>query len=242
MPVAAEPRFQANLTQADFRKLFWWLLAIDLFLFLAYLLIFVFAPHFPWGPLDHWFDLDEDMSIPSWFASLQYVFVTLVFFFSARQVWPGAQISRRFLAIACAVMAFLGLDEAVGIHEQFSEAMKKLNLTGLKFLAFAGSHGLWISIYAVLGLLVFLLIYRDLLALWKYYRFETLGLVFGALLLGLGEAGLEVISYLFLRTSAAGPLYNLEVAFEELFALAGMSLILVLALRLSAKLQTPAKP
>lgn len=234
----AEPHFQIHLTQADLRKLLWWLLALDLFLFLAYFLVVVALPNLTWGPLDQWFDLDEDLSIPSWFASLQYVFVALAFFFSARGAQPGAKISRPFLWIASAVAAFLALDESIGIHEQFSEVMKMLDLNWLKALAFNGSHGLWVFIYAVGGLVLLLIIARDLLALWKYYRLETLGLALGGFLLILGEVGLEVLSYLFFRTASADQFYTLEVAFEEFFALGGVSLMLYWVLRLSVKLLT----
>ena len=57
----------------------------------------------------------------------------------------------------------------------------------------------------------------------------------------MGEVGFEIVGYLFLRTTTSGLLYDLEVAVEEFFALAGVSLILYGVLLLLMKIQNDDK-
>jgi hypothetical protein len=219
-----ESKFHIYLTLEDFRRLLWFLIGLDIFLALMYLLIFVIAPNLPWGPIDNYFDLDNDMSVPSWFASLQYLFIGIPTFISAMRLGKGSLISRRFLYFIAAISVFLALDEAVGIHEQITVVAQKLDIQFLKSFSF-GNHGTWISLYAVLGIILILLVYRDLLSIWISYRKEGLYIFVGGIILVMGEVGFEVISYLFLRNSASDLLYSLEVVVEEFFALAGVSLI-----------------
>jgi hypothetical protein len=236
-----EQELHIHLTQSNLRKLLWFLVGLDIILALIYLLVFVIAPNFSWGPIDRWFDLDDDMSIPSWFASLQYLFIGIPTLISAMQSSGKNLVSKKFLYFMGAISIFLALDEAVGVHEQISVVTTKLDLSWLKILAFKGSHGVWISIYALLGIILLALIYRDLLTIWFSFRKEALYILIGGVMLVLGEAGLEVISYLFLRTAASGLLYNLEVAGEEFFALVGVSIIFYGVLTLLAKVQPAAQ-
>ena len=237
-----EPEFQISLSQSTLRKFLWFLIGLDIFLTLMYVLVFVVAPNFPWGPLDHWFDLDQDMSLPSWFASIQYLFVGIPTLISATKSNGKNLVSKRFLYLIGATFIFLALDEALGIHEQISVATEKFDLSWLKIVAFKGGHGVWIFVYALLGIILLILTYRDLVTIWSSFRKETLYVLIGGSLLVLGEVLVEVVSYLFLRTSAAGILYNLEVTIEEFFALIGVSLIFYGVLLLLAKLKFTAQP
>jgi len=219
-----ESKFHLYLTKEELRKLLWILISLDVFLALMYLLIFVIAPDFPWGPIDNYFDLDNDLSIPSWFASLQYLYIAIPTFISVMRLGKGSLISKRLLYFIAAISVFLALDEGVGVHEQLTVMAQKLDIQFLKSLSF-GNHGTWISIYAFLGIILILLVYRDLLSIWTTYRKEWLYIFIGAIFLVMGEVGFEVLSYLFLRTSTSDLLYNLEVMVEEFFALVGVSLM-----------------
>ena len=232
-----EPVFQIKVSRKELMKIAWFLIGIDVFFILAYALTSIFFPHLPWGPVDGWFDLDRDNSIPSWFSSLQYVALAVAVL-STIGHFTVRGVSTRFLSILGLAMAFLGLDEAVGIHEQFTEAMKELNLDWMLSVSLTGEHGTWVFFYVLAGLGVTLLIYKDLLFLWREYRHEALVVIIGGVLLVLGEVGLEVISYLFLRTPAVGLFYNIEVMFEEGSALLGMSLLFYGGLSFLMKAQT----
>lgn len=219
-----EPYFQIKLGQRELVRLLWFLIGIDLFFLSMYVLTAILLPDLTWGPIDGWFDLDQDGSIPSWFSSLQYVGLAVALFSVAnRKTVRG--VSVRFLNILSLLMAFLGLDEAVEIHEQFTEAMKVLKFGWLRSVSLTGDHGTWIFFYALAGVGLLLLVYKDLLVVWSAYRREALIVAVGGVLLVMGEVGLEVLSYLFLRTPATGMLYNLEVLFEEGAALLGMSVV-----------------
>ena len=236
-----QPKFNIYLTQEDLRKLLRFLIYLEVFFVFMYLLAFIIAPDFPWGPINNFFDFDEDdWSIPSWFASIQYLFIGIPTFISAMQSSVGKLKSKKILYSIVAVSMFLALDEAVGIHEQITVAAEKLDIQLLQSLSFGG-HGAWISVYALLGMILILFVYRDLPSLWAAYKKEGTYILAGGVLLGMGEVGFEIVGYLFLRTTTSGLLYDLEVAIEEFFALAGVSLILYGVLLLLMKIQNDDK-
>jgi hypothetical protein len=233
-----EPKFQIYLTQNELRKILWLLLGLDIFLLLMYLIIFVFAPDFQWGPIDHYFDFDDDMSLPSWYASVQYLLIAIPTLITAYHSNPKKMISKKFLYFMGMISVFLALDEAVGIHEQITVVVNKLDIQWLKSFAFDGSHGIWISVYALIGIILTLSVFRGLLSIWTSFRTEALYIIMGGALLVMGEVGFEVISYLFLRSEPSGLLYNLEVATEEFFAIVGVSFIMYGVFLFLAKIQS----
>ena len=117
---------------------------------------------------------------------------------------------------------FLSLDESASIHESISAS--------LKYVAwmprFKDQQGLWIPLYAVLGLGLLWLTRKNLFELWLRHKKECTIFIYGFLTLFFGAVVLEIISYQYLRTPEMQNWYLLEVALEEGLEMLGASIIL----------------
>ncbi len=125
-----------------------------------------------------------------------------------------------YLREVCSLFSF---DEGAAIHEKITIAARKLELT---WLMFKGDHGAWIIIYSVIAIPAVLLAARYFRMAWRHFRRESLIALCGAALFVTGAVGLEIISYLFLRSESTENLYKAEVVCEEFFEMSGISIIL----------------
>ena len=77
------------------------------------------------------------------------------------------------------------------------------------------------------GLILGLVSFKNLLAVWKHSRPEALIFLLGGMIFVAGGIGLEIVSYIFLRSGETPLLYNVEVLVEEFFEMAGVSVMLL---------------
>lgn len=228
--------FKLEIDKQTCKSFFLILLGLGVLLFLAYIVMFVVGRGVNWGPIDSLFDMDSDRSLPSWFSTVQLFILGAVFLLSCWQSkWRGG--FSVFLLALGAAFVFLSIDEGVGIHENITAVAKKNQIDWLLVFSFKGQHGVWIAVYAVLGILFLFATYRHLLRLWREFPEVMRLFLIGGLILGLGAVGLEIIGYQYLRGDATATPYLLQVAFEELFEMAGASVILYGALSLAIRLQ-----
>ena len=206
---------------------------------LAHLVVFVLAPTVRWGPLAELVDLDNDQSVASWFSSLQYLGVVVATLLVARERSYPSSLSRRFLLAVAGVALFLSFDEMFGVHEWINKVGLEYDLGALKALMI-NKNGAWIAIYAVLALILIVAGRKDLGLLWRDYRSDLRPALLGVVLLGMGEVGFELVTYVFLDRELSARAYEVEVLLEELSAMAGMSLILYAVLLVLARSQRTA--
>jgi hypothetical protein len=175
------------------------------------------------------FDLDSDRSLPMWFSSIQLFLVGLVFLFLAyrkRQGSPRASskfpLSQKFLVIVGLVFVFFSMDEAAMFHERL-----KFLLGGQSWIPrFEGDLGIWMSVYAAAGLVLLLILWRDVWKLVRQMPRAALTLAFGFGVFFVGGVGLEAVANLFLRGEDATYLHYLQIAAEEGLEMAGISVML----------------
>ncbi len=176
------------------------------------------------------FDLDDEKNIPALFSSAQLFLVGIVFLSMAYQPRQLHFSSPRFLAVLGMAFIFLSFDEAISIHEQITKSLVHIEWIP----RFRGNHGIWVAPYLFVGLVFFLLTYKELLTMWRNSRREITIMVLGFAIFLLGVVVMEVISFQFLREEGTSPyLYQLEVAIEEFLEMMGISIVLYGAVLLS---------
>lgn len=168
------------------------------------------------------FDLDGEGNIPAWFSSVQLFLIGLLFFLNSRRFDPDHTPSPLFLLMVSAGFIFLSADEVASIHEKLSVVFKHVEWIP----RFKGDHGLWVFIYAIIGLILLLANLRAFVAMWNRYRHATSIMAIGMGFFLLGGVGLEAIGYQFLRSGSTPLLYSAEVALEEFLEMSGASITL----------------
>ena len=221
------PSAHALRFPVDPPRLYLRLLGIDLLLAVLYVLFHIVAGEVTLGPLRPFFDLNSDVSIPSWFAAIK-LFAIAALLYVASTLRQQA-VSRRLLAAGGLGFLFLSIDEGARVHEKITAVARMLEFD---WLLIAG-QGAWITVYAAIGALLTLLFGPALLRLSKRFPREAAIGAAGAVIFVAGAVAVEIVGYTLTPDSAA---YKLEVAFEEWFELTGASTILYGTLLLHRRL------
>jgi hypothetical protein len=212
-----------DLTQQS-KKLLWKLIAFEICLVVIFLAETLAGS--PSATLHRLFDLEAELTIPAWFSTVQLFVVGMVFLFKKTQIPADEKSARRCLTILGAGFVFLSADESAGIHEQVTVMLSKVAWMP----RFHGNHGIWIFVYAAIGLGVLALIFPGLLSIWKNDRPAALMIAGGFGTLLLGGVGFEIIGYEYPTGSL---FHSVESAMEEFLEMAGSSVLLCGALRLA---------
>jgi hypothetical protein len=223
----------------DVVKLLRWLIGLDAAFVVAYFLAHI-APGVPWQTIRALFDLSGEVSLPTWFSTVQLFALGAILLLTSRMSRQTKDMLSPFFAVGGFVFIFLSADEGAGIHERITGVMRTLEVD---WLMFQGDHGAWIPIYLVVAIAMLLVTHRYIRAAWKRFRRESFIALCGGLIFTAGAVGAEIVSYLFLRSGSTPVLYKLEVAIEEFLEMSGISIILysalVLALSFTSESYTP---
>jgi len=211
-------KFNSQQAKLMLRSLF----ALEICMVILYLL----DQHFhAFGKVHHIFDLDEELTLPSWFSAAQLFLIGIVFLLQNFRFPLPKNASLKLLSFIGLGFIFLSLDETVMIHERINWTFRHLD-----FLPrFKRGHGLWISIYATTALILLTIWWKSILEMWQSYPKQFILFTLGSLILLTGAVGLEIIGYQYLRVGELRYLYIWEVAIEEGLEMMGASVILYAA-------------
>ena len=170
----------------------------------------------------HILDLDAEQTAGSWFSSCQFFLIGVSLLVNNFKDLSPNPTSCKFLTLIGLGFIFLSLDEAATIHESISASLQHIAWMP----RFKGQQGLWIPLYAVLGLGLLWLTRKNLFKIWIRHKKECTIFIYGFLTLLFGAVVLEIISYQYLRTPQMQNWYLLEVALEEGLEMLGASIIL----------------
>lgn len=215
-------RFQYDISARNANKFFTVLILIELCLAVIYII------GVSTGHPTIFFDLDGEENLPTWFSTIQLFLISLVFFLCSLETRAKYLPSALFLKVVGAGFIFLSVDETAQIHEKLTSILKHLEWMP----RFKGDNGIWIFLYAFIGIVAYAITFREVVKSWKYYRRATLFIIIGFAISIFGGALLEAVSYEFLRNGSTPILYTLEVATEETFEMFGITLMLYGALLL----------
>lgn len=217
------------------RVLLYWLIGVELMLTLCHLTINVALPGVGWGPVRPLLDLDSEMSVPTWFATVQLFAIAVVLLAAALGNRRSAEVPSGLLTAGALVFTILSADEGAMIHERFTFASRNHDLD---WLLFGTGRGAWILPYLAAVTAGLLLLRRPLMRAARCHPRQAIAGAVGAAMIGVGAAGFELVSY-YTVPDMEGPWYQAEVAAEELMEMAGGSLILCAALSLAGRLSAP---
>lgn len=217
--MSGNDHFVITFRKQEARRLLVYLVVVDVLLAALYVLVHILAPEVRWGPFSRLLDLDSEVSIPTWFSSLQLFVIGAALFSIAR----FGEKHKLFLRLGALVLVGASIDEAAAVHEKITDTVDNVGIELLQALMIQG-HGAWIVPYLVIGLVLLLVCARPAVDILRSHQGPALLVITGASIFVLGAVGLEIGSY-FLRDGAE-LLYSLEVAAEEFFEMLGATLVL----------------
>jgi len=226
--------FSYSATNA--KSLLFILLGFEVLLTLGYILTHIIAPGPGWGPIPRFLDVDREVSVPTWFSSIQLFGVAVVLLMQV----PRAKELRFFLLLLGIGFLFLSMDEAAGVHDSIRQSVQRLELRwfqrtqGVPFLV-------WMVLYGCIGVIGLLTNYRSILILWRNFRREVVWVAVGGAVFVAGGIGGEVLSG-YLWRIAVDERFFLTVAAEEFLEMAGVSIMLygfmLLGIRIQSEIST----
>ena len=66
-----DAKFQVSYSQDDAKHLLIFLLGFEILLVLGFCIVWIIAPDLKWGPISLFLDVDREVSIPTWFSTVQ---------------------------------------------------------------------------------------------------------------------------------------------------------------------------
>lgn len=213
------------IAEKHLKKSFLIFVSFQIFMALIYLLNNILDQ--PYYQINSFFSLDGEFNIPALFSMGQLFLVSVVFFSISYNKKKHKLNIRIFFLILSFGFLFLCFDEYFAFHERASSFLKTNNTLGLP--SFKGNHGYWILPYILFCVLFVILSFRTIIKIWSEYKKEMKIILVGIILFLFGAVGLEIISYEFLRAQNSNYdtlFYIIEVVFEELSEMMGISLIL----------------
>lgn len=218
--------FKFNKHQLN--QLLKWLIVFELLLVSLYILNYyfhLFKHH------HHLLDLDAEQTIGSWFSSCQLLLISVFLLVNNFREPSPNPTSCKFLTLIGLGFMFLSLDESASIHESTSALLQ--HVTWMP--RFKDEQGLWIPVYAVIGLSLIWLTRKSLFEIWLRHKKECTIFTYGFLTLLFGAVVLEIISYQYLRAPNLYNWYLIEVALEEGLEMLGASIMLYAVLLFTLK-------
>jgi hypothetical protein len=217
------------------RQLFATLLALDAVFVLLYLgAVAVHLAHSRYFIL---FNLDAEANPPSWYSGTQLFLVAIGFFVLASRLIPERHkvaILRPLWLVLGIGFTLLSMDEIGSIHERIGSLLWKLQIFNR-----IGFGDQWMWLYAIFGVVLVLIYRKQIVLVWREWRFEVLLFVVGFAVLVLGAFVIEAIHLRF--ASHFHGIWNyLEVAVEEGFEMLGATILILPAFRILSSAMTSA--
>jgi len=176
------------------------------------------------------FDLDSETSIPTWFSIIQLFVIGLIpllIAFSQTTVPPPSKGGLTLFGLG---FIYLSMDEGSVIHEKLTYVFYNNPLVPY----FHGTHGIWIVVYGCIGIIVLLILRKDIFAMFKHFRKEALIFLGGMIIFLAGAGGGETITYFYVDKSNPF-VYTVEVVVEEFLEMSGASILFYSVLLLAIK-------
>lgn len=168
----------------------------------------------------HWFDLNGESNIPTWFSSTQLFSLSVLSIIYSKQI--ENKHLRRFYFLMGLVFLFFSADETSMIHEGITRIFNKLSIQSF----FPGAHGMWILVYPLILIILGLIFWKGVLAFLNEQNGRSI-FILGAVVFVAGGVGFEVLGY-YLPSSQGEEsiLHIIEIMAEESFELLGQSLMI----------------
>jgi hypothetical protein len=174
--------------------------------------------------------LDLEANIPTWFSSVQLLCIGVIPLSLALSRDFKAPPSKNGLILFGLGFVYLSLDEAASLHEKMTYTFHNNPLVPY----FDGVHGIWITVYMVVMIVMLILLWKDLIAIAKRFPKESWLFTCGMILYLAGSAGAETVTFFYIDKSNP-VIYFLEVLCEESLEMVGASVLLTSVLLAAIK-------
>jgi len=177
----------------------------------------------PVDRLSRFIDLDGEVNLPTWWASVQWFGVAACLWPFAVRNAARARASSGLLFLLPIIFALFSLDEVAKLHEGFGGVLDRFFLDVPRTATSVSKTGVWFLLLGVPFVAAFALL---IVALRPHLR--RLPVAFGRLVLGMalfftGAVGIEGLSNLVVQGSAFD---TLQVLAEETFEFVGSTIVL----------------
>jgi hypothetical protein len=195
-----------------------WLLSICLSLLVVHILFQFLRWELGWEGYHNLFarfDLDNEVSVPTWYSQLLFLGASILLFLIAQQLrLENAKFVRHWIILSC-IFLYLSIDDGAMIHEGFNEPIR-IVLTQLGMTNIIDNAWLYGAALIVVPLGLSYLRFLWSLDYVTRWRFIVAGLVFV-----MGAVGFEVIS-----SGYGGFEYKMVIAIEEFLEMVGVVLFI----------------
>ncbi|MCC6238857.1 MAG: hypothetical protein IT448_00950 [Phycisphaerales bacterium] len=202
----------------------WVFLGIHGLLVVANVVTFAMTRWFGFSPMSV-FRLSDEANVPTWWSSIQWFLVGLVFSAMAFCLMERRNWRTWGICFPAAIFFFLSLDETASLHERVGKVWEAWGMTGLR-------TGTWVAICVPLFLVVLVM---AVVAIWpqlKSHRSAMVKMGSGIALLLASAVGVELLANFFGDNTIG---VNICVVIEELGEMCSTTLILWGALQWAAE-------
>ncbi len=220
-----------HLREKEATKIFLWLIIIELAFCAIHFADFLFNE--PSWRIHSLFNLDGECNIPSWFSTIQLFMIGATALLTARSQNYTPPPSKKSFTILGLGFIYLSIDEGSLIHEKLTYQFYNNPLVPY----FHGTRGIWIVVYGAIGIVLLLVLWRDMWDFYKNFRKEAVIFTIGMIVYLAGTGGAETITFFFLdKTNQL--VYTIEVLVEEFLEMLGASILFYSILLTSIKKTT----
>ena len=137
------------------------------------------------------FGLGYEDSVPTWYSSIQFLALAcLLGLLGAANRRHRPRVARTAW-IGSIVAVYFSLDEAATIHESITGLLGRFDSVP----TFEGGHGIWIFVYAIIGILLLIVAAPGAIEIARLHTREAVAFAFGAVVFVGGGVGVEILSY-----------------------------------------------
>lgn len=213
---------------------------VILLLGVDFALAIAFAGHFllgnPSTTLRHFLDLDGEADVSSWYSSVQWFCVGLVFWVFAERNVTRARFRSWLLVLLPVIFFAFSLDEVAGIHEFLGKESDRVLTGGTRDATLLPTTGLWFLVIGIPFIILFAALVASLRPSLTRSTCAAKLLVVGMCLFLLAAVGVEALSNFVTPESFAG---MLQITVEESAEMIAATLVLWSGYEL---IRDPARP
>jgi hypothetical protein len=177
----------------------------------------------PFPHLSVFLDLDGERNLPAWYSSMQWAFVGLLLAVFAVRNFRRNVVRSWFLCALPLLFLAMSLDESASIHEWIGGHLDVLLPHGVREHTAFSRTGLWVFVLGIPFGIGFIAFMSSLRVYFRRAPTALLKLVLGMGIMLLGAVVLEGLANLTTRRSVAN---IVEIFFEEVLEMAGVTVML----------------